>query len=105
MTQTLTCPVDEAQQETKKPSDAIPEQGSLLGKIVDVNTKDGQRLGCGKILRDDMDAPYILRVKMLCPPFVKGKILENPEDQVRVSLCPSQAFLLKEEENDRKGTT
>jgi hypothetical protein len=79
----------EIYKETKK-EEILPKQGQYLNIIVDVNDKDNRRLGSGIVTRDDVDIPFLLEVKMLCPPFMRDRVFNTIEDKITIKRCNTQ---------------
>lgn len=77
---------EQLEEEFEEAPEELPEQGNLVDKFVDVEDKDGKRLGTGRCLREDFGPPWQNRVKMISPPYWDGKIVEN----VRIRLSPTQ---------------
>lgn len=80
------------EQETVDAVKDLPEQGNLLNTIVDVYSGANRtgRLGIGRVLRDDMDSPFITEVVLVSPPMVKGRKLNNLDEKFHIFKCPSQ---------------
>lgn len=73
-------------EEVEESQEILPEQGNLVGKFVDVEDRNGKRLGTGKCLREDFGPPWSNEVKMICPPFWGGKVIKD----VRIKLSLTQ---------------